>query len=156
MEQFKCLECNTEFGYRKTLGRHIRDVHKMDWLVYNEKHGQSERRTCHCGREFENRRYPGGPNRYGRKKKHCSPQCTQIATNCRFRGLDLKTYWQWQTEGCALCGQKETVPGKRMLSIDHDHETGKIRGLLCNFCNQHIVGANTIETAQKVLVYLQR
>lgn len=33
---------------------------------------------------------------------------------------------------CAIC---QTVPRRRRLSIDHDHSTGKIRGLLCHECN---------------------
>lgn len=32
---------------------------------------------------------------------------------------------------CKICG---SFP-KRKLSLDHDHKTGKIRGLLCNSCN---------------------
>jgi hypothetical protein len=45
----------------------------------------------------------------------------------------------YQQDGlCAICGSKE-IPAKsgqqRRLSIDHDHETGRIRGLLCSKCN---------------------
>lgn len=36
---------------------------------------------------------------------------------------------------CAVCRQPEKVVGKS-LAVDHDHNTGKVRGLLCGSCNQ--------------------
>jgi hypothetical protein len=37
-----------------------------------------------------------------------------------------------QGGGCAICGKP---PRKISLHVDHDHETGEIRGLLCVGCN---------------------
>lgn len=39
-----------------------------------------------------------------------------------------------QDGGCAICGAARSSNGKR-LHVDHDHHTGKVRGLLCSNCN---------------------
>lgn len=44
-----------------------------------------------------------------------------------FESLKLK-----QRNKCAICKKKEY---EKELNIDHDHQTGKVRGLLCTKCN---------------------
>lgn len=55
-------------------------------------------------------------------------------------GMTLEQYqalFELQEGCCALCGvAAETLPEQsRVLHVDHDHKTGKIRGLLCRWCN---------------------
>ncbi|MBW1743926.1 MAG: endonuclease VII domain-containing protein [Deltaproteobacteria bacterium] len=61
---------------------------------------------------------------------------------------------------CAICGDPETNQrnGRTIrLSIDHDHETGQVRGLLCVRCNTGLgLFGDNIEVIQKVVDYLSR
>jgi len=87
-----------------------------------------------------------------------------IAKEMRF-GLGINTLYDelFKRQGgvCALCGKPETKVHKAHkcacdLSIDHDHRTGKIRGLLCHVCNTLLgrLEAN-IELLPKMLEYIK-
>ena len=42
-----------------------------------------------------------------------------------------------QNNSCAICQSIKVDKGrKRRLCVDHDHVTGKVRGLVCNRCNR--------------------
>lgn len=52
---------------------------------------------------------------------------------------------------CAICLR---ATGKaRRLAVDHDHETGEVRGLLCKPCNRTILGHGG-EVLQRAVAYL--
>ena len=57
------------------------------------------------------------------------------ASNLRQYGLTLAEYELMlaaQGGGCAICRVKPTT---RRLHVDHDHDTGAVRALLCHRCN---------------------
>ena len=56
---------------------------------------------------------------------------------------------------CALCDKTESNPHKS-LCIDHDHTTGKIRGLLCDNHNRALgLFKDSTEDLEKALDYLR-
>lgn len=63
-----------------------------------------------------------------------------------------------QSNLCAICGQPEKngYKGRTDLCVDHNHSTGKVRGLLCNHCNRGIglLGENT-STLENAINYLR-
>jgi Recombination endonuclease VII len=55
---------------------------------------------------------------------------------------------------CAICGNKES---ERRLALDHCHDTGKIRGLLCGTCNTGIgMLKDSVELLEAATKYLSK
>ena len=56
---------------------------------------------------------------------------------------DYNALYKVQGGLCAMCGKEETAKrskavGVRLLSVDHNHTTGKIRALICLNCNKTV------------------
>jgi len=70
--------------------------------------------------------------------------------------LSIKEYNELltiQSGVCAICGNP---PNGKYLNVDHDHSTGKVRGLLCQSCNVILGCANdSIETLLQAIEYLK-
>lgn len=98
--------------------------------------------------------------RYGKPRRECR-DCGAAANKAWHKSNPVKTsdrmrkkFWKQaginisvqdyrarktaQDFKCAVCGVDESAL-KRKLAVDHDHKTGKIRGLLCLICNSRIV-----------------
>lgn len=79
------------------------------------------------------------------------------------RGLTLEQLLAMeaaQASLCAICHQPETALGAhgkvKSLAVDHCHETGRVRGLLCNNCNRAIgLLGDSVDLLLKAVEYLK-
>ena len=57
---------------------------------------------------------------------------------------------------CSICGRHQSE-FKKSLFVDHDHETGKVRGLLCYSCNTILgMAHDNIDLLKNTIDYLER
>lgn len=98
----------------------------------------------------------------GERSRLAHPEAGRRANLKRSFGITTEKYDQMfkaQKGLCKLCRKPEpgTRNGKRkMLAVDHDHETGKIRGLLCSKCNTALgLLDDSPELLEAAIVYLK-
>jgi Recombination endonuclease VII. len=66
---------------------------------------------------------------------------------------DVMAFLHLQSGCCAICQRQFTEP----FRVDHDHNTGVVRGLLCNNCNLGLgLLGDTTDAIEKALNYLRK
>lgn len=96
-------------------------------------------------------------------KQGLSARCRECASHKlrRYRGAKItrdeyETILAAQGGHCALCDKVRETSG-RSLSVDHDHKTGKVRGILCVLHNTLLGSAeDSIEILQSAIAYLEK
>lgn len=124
---------------------------------------QDEWRTCAvCGAGFQPQQ------RRGVGKTYCSAACRQKVRYQRGKGarkfeVDYDALYKAQDGKCAICGQPPTLKDARngrttkKLAVDHCHETGAVRGLLCTGCNTGLgCFSDDIDRIRCAITYLER
>lgn len=78
-------------------------------------------------------------------------------------GITKEEYWTLfynQNKCCSICknrGREGKESGRKYLFVDHDHITGRIRGLLCHHCNSAIGFArDNTDTLKNAIIYLEK
>jgi hypothetical protein len=83
-----------------------------------------------------------------RNRKSSSLKCKYGITLDDYEAMQLL-----QQNRCAICGYEHS----RGLVIDHCHETGKVRGLLCQPCNMLLGAAKDSPSVMgEAVIYLMR
>lgn len=147
----QCKNCEKE--YQNINKEKIKDYHKI-WYKenkiiqleschkrYKEKREQilDKCKDYYQSHKKEIKMYPSSNPEY--KKDRYLQRTYGITLN------DYNELLEAQNGVCAICGNPETTINKRGnrvqdLAVDHDHTTGKVRGLLCRKCNRILGDAN--------------
>lgn len=109
-----------------------------------------------------NRRYKtsakGKAAQYRARKRHAEThhgKQTQRRVKMLARyGITIAQYdkmFALQDGKCVGCGRP---PKTKRLAVEHDHKTGRVRGLACHHCNRQLIARNTAETARWLVAYL--
>ena len=80
----------------------------------------------------------------------------QTLKKLRWTEAGYNEMWNMQGHICAACGSDKTN-SKKGWTIDHNHETGKIRGIVCPGCN--IIAGHAHDDTRRlrlVALYLER
>ena len=118
-----------------------------NWTEYKERISHYICRPCHG---IEVKRW--------RKKNPEKEAETQRRAQLKSKyGITVKDYdkmYEFQGGCCDICGRHQTEFMRR-LAVDHDHETGAVRSLLCASCNSGIGKlGDDIATVREALNYL--
>lgn len=96
-----------------------------------------------CANEKQREARRGVPRNREAKRKHLLKQ--------RY-GLTPETYdalFASQGGRCAICSEVPERP-----CVDHNHETGQVRGILCHYCNIRLPAVENVNYLTSALAYL--
>lgn len=121
--------------------------------------GRGECRPCDNARQRTRRQRLGDAWRAAKREHYHRNKLTYRRYNLARYSITPEQYDRILAEqggGCACCGGRENRTGKRLF-VDHDHQTGAVRGILCHKCNAGI-GAlgDGVEGVRRALAYLER
>lgn len=143
----------------------------------SEKLLVNNKAQCHICKKIKNIKEFNKDNQTISGYARACRDCQKIKSNNRYKNFKLehknnhlKSYFnislndynkilKKQNGVCAICGlleSRKTVNTSYTLAIDHDHITGKVRGLLCHRCNLGLGQfKDTTVLLQKAIEYLK-
>jgi len=170
--------CSTECRITLNLSIRIRTCDKcgetkpIEEYYMNNKKTFNRTLTCRICEQKERLEFKQQNPEYHKmidnnRKRKWGKLYPEKCTNTRLKGqygITLDNYNEMldkQNGTCAICNLKETKISKetgdpKRLAVDHCHETGKVRGLLCFHCNSSLGKfKDSIELLQNAIDYLK-
>ena len=118
---------------------------KEYYKKYQEKHRERLKKVC---AEY-------------RKNNQDKIKICKIRCNFKITQKEAEKLFKRVHGVCDICKKSETCKSHHgnimLLSVDHDHKTGKIRGVLCSKCNKALGGfGNNIKILKLAIKYLRK
>jgi hypothetical protein len=167
----RCDLCSAEFTPSRFTGTRQRfcsdKCSKKAAPSYNRgrRNEWTSRDCAHCGQTFQRASKTAGSQRY------CGKTCRLAAASAREGSQRWKhiarrygvtpdfveALFEVQGGCCAIC--RRPLDGEKLdltaPQVDHDHETGLVRGILCRACNTGLgMLGDSVETLRAALTYL--
>ena len=128
-------------------------AHRAEKLAYQKAYRE---RNAEKVRET-NRQWNAKNGNYDRRKikererYYTTARDSVLYAKYRIREADVAKLLAEQGGVCAICG------GTHLLGVDHCHDTGIVRGILCRTCNSGIGHLkDNLELVERAAVYLRR
>ena len=120
-------------------------------------------KTCpRCGEEKELSAFGKNAAKKDGLQNYCKQCNSDYQRNWQYikrYGVTLEDYNEMFNEQdgcCAICGTHQ-LEFESLLNLDHDHDTGKVRELLCSDCNWAIGHAKEdVERLKLMIKYLEK
>jgi len=157
--KFCSEECRTE--YRKKTG-YMNGYYRVNKSKWEERqctqeykaHKNEMRNLRYSTDEKYRKKILESRKEYNRRKPEI-----KLAQHLREFGLTIEDYSNMakdQDGKCAICGSAIGDSAGRRLYVDHNHSTGKVRGLLCSSCNFGIGNfKDSVELLRSAIKYLE-
>ena len=140
--------------YCKVCGS-TKDINQF-WKDWTMGDGLSSR-CIECDKAKHRKYYKSNQEKILKYRQESRPKRRQNHLIKKY-GVTLKAYEEMlaaQSGLCAICKTPEAEVSRSRLHVDHDHETNRVRGLLCFSCNMGVgYFKNKQELLSSAMVYL--
>lgn len=125
-----CTKCGAKFPQEEKVGKSgrckkCRAARQREYRAKDREKTNAEHRAY---AKLYRKKYP--------EKQKAQDYRAHLMKNYSITPEEVDALIAQQEEKCLLCGIPLGLAKRTLYHIDHCHETGKVRGILCNKCNR--------------------
>lgn len=142
----RCIKCNGLLS----LQYFTKDASKKDGRsIYCQ--------SCQRRKQKEYRKNTPEKQKEYKKRHHSSEKSRDYSLRYRYGMTSSQFDIMFESQGriCALCNSDKS--DSKNFVVDHCHKTGKVRGILCSYCNRALgMLKDDTEILKKAIIYLSK